>query len=70
MNHYHGMTTGSTASAEICYLSPRGHYYVAKGELDTRYARHAQLITRYQPGQTGKFAPSQFELAKRAAGAN
>lgn len=56
-------------STEICYLSPRGHYYVAKGELDARYARHAQLITRYQPSATGKLsgAPSQFELAKRAS---
>jgi hypothetical protein len=67
MNQYH--TGAGNGSAHICYLSPRGHYYVAQGELDTRYARHAELITRYQPSMTGKMTGnlSQLELAKRAS---
>ncbi len=64
----HLQSAQNNVSDEICYLSPRGHYYVAKGELDTGFARHAQFITRYQANSSGK-ALSQLELAKRAIGA-
>lgn len=76
MNHYHttANTTNISGSAEICYISPRGHYYVAKHGLDTRFVRNVQLVNRYQAAfAAGKMSTetlSQLEsLTKRAIGA-
>ena len=64
MNHYH-TGAASNAAKNNGYLSPRGHYYVAQGEIDTRYARHAELMNRYQPSMGMSANLSQFELAKQ-----
>jgi hypothetical protein len=50
MNHYHKRAEAlkSTVVDDICYISPKGHYYVAKGNADGRFVRDSHLITRYQ----------------------
>ena len=74
MNHYHILAERAPAAAgETHFISPRGHYYVAKDGLDTRFVRNSHLIHRYNTAfANGKLTAETLSqltsLAKRAIG--